>query len=82
MIIPDICTVLSASGKEFSLSHSLIIDSWVAKIEAQRKHLFQMCKVNIGQELLSRGSFVQNTLSVIIISKTSELAVCEQYSLL
>ena len=43
MKIPDICYVLSTSGKEFSLSHlySPIIDSWVAKIEVQRKHNFR-----------------------------------------
>ena len=47
MIIPDICNVLSTSGKEFSLSHwySPIIDSWVTKIEVQRKHLFQIFRI-------------------------------------
>ena len=47
MIIPDICNVLSTSGKEFSLSHwySPIIDSLVAKIEVQRKHLFQIFRI-------------------------------------
>ena len=47
MKIPDICNVLSSSGKEFSLSHwySPIIDSLVAKIEVQRKHLFQIFRI-------------------------------------
>ena len=47
MIIPDICNVLSTSGKEFSLSHwySPMIDSLVAKIEVQRKHLFQIFRI-------------------------------------
>ena len=47
MKIPDICNVLSTSGKEFSLSHwySPIIDSWVTKIEVQRKHLFQIFRI-------------------------------------
>ena len=47
MKIPDICNVLSSSGKEFSLSHwySPIIDSLVAKIEVQRKHLFQIIRI-------------------------------------
>ena len=59
MIIPDICNVLSASGKEFSLSHwcSPIIDGWVAKIEAQRKHLFQIFGIYWNDSLLNMQVF-------------------------
>ena len=59
MIIPDICNVLSTSGKEFSLSHwySPIIDSWVTKIEVQRKHLFQIFRIYWIDSLFNMQEF-------------------------